>query len=50
MPQATDSNQGVTMQKQQFTDDEIANLREIFDLFDKDHKGAIDIKDLEAII
>lgn len=34
----------------QFTDDEIQNLKEIFDLFDKDHKGAIDIKDLEAIM
>ena len=34
----------------QFTDEEIQNLKEIFDLFDKDHKGAIDIKDLEAIM
>ena len=34
----------------QFTDEEIQNLKEIFDLFDKDHKGAIDITDLEAIM
>jgi len=34
----------------QFTDEEIQNLKEIFDLFDKDHKGSINIKDLEAIM
>ena len=34
----------------QFTDEEIQNLKEIFDLFDKDRKGAIEIKDLEAIM
>ena len=34
----------------QFTDEEIQNLKEIFDLFDKDRKGSIEIKDLEAIM
>lgn len=33
-----------------FSEEEIQNLREIFDLFDKDHKGEIDMKDLEAIM
>jgi Ca2+-binding EF-hand superfamily protein len=33
-----------------FTDDEIQNLRDIFDLFDRDKSGAIEIKDLEAIM
>lgn len=33
-----------------FTDEEIANLREIFDLFDKERIGSIDVKDLETIM
>ena len=33
-----------------FTDDEIQNLKEIFDLFDKEHNGRINAKDLEAIM
>lgn len=33
-----------------FTDDEIQNLKDIFDLFDKDHSGSIDMKDLESIM
>ena len=35
---------------QQFSEDEVQNLREIFDLFDKDKLGYIGIKDLEAIM
>ena len=38
------------LKKMGFSDEEIQNLREIFDLFDKDHKGHITIKDLEAIM
>lgn len=34
----------------QFSDEEIQNLREIFDLFDKEKSGSINIKDLEAIM
>lgn len=34
----------------QFSDEEIQNLREIFDLFDKQQCGSINIKDLEAIM
>ena len=37
-------------QPQQFTEDEIANLREIFDLFDREHQGKINVKDLETIM
>ena len=33
-----------------FTEDEIQNLKDIFDLFDKDRSGRIEIKDLEAIM
>ena len=33
-----------------FTEDEVQNLRDIFDLFDKEKQGRIDIKDLEAIM
>jgi len=33
-----------------FTEDEIQNLRDIFDLFDKERAGRIEIKDLEAIM
>ena len=33
-----------------FTDDEIQNLRDIYDLFDKEKTGRIDIRDLEAIM
>lgn len=34
----------------QFSQDEISNLKEIFDLFDKEKNGSINIKDLEAIM
>ena len=34
----------------QFSDEEIQNLREIFDLFDKDKTGSINTTDLEAIM
>lgn len=33
-----------------FTEDEVQNLRDIFDLFDKERAGRIDVKDLEAIM
>ena len=33
-----------------FTEDEVQNLRDIFDLFDKERQGHIDVKDLEAIM
>ena len=33
-----------------FTEDELQNLKDIFDLFDKERSGRIDIKDLEAIM
>ncbi len=33
-----------------FTEDEIQNLKDIFDLFDKDRTGRIDVRDLEAIM
>jgi Ca2+-binding EF-hand superfamily protein len=39
---------GETMQK--FSEDEIQNLREIFDLFDKAKSGSIGFVDLEAIM
>lgn len=35
---------------QRFSDDEVQNLREIFDLFDKEKQGQIDAKDLETIM
>lgn len=35
---------------QQFTEDEVQNLREIFDLFDKEKSGQIAAKDLETIM
>ena len=34
----------------QFSDEEIQNLREIFDLFDKESNGSILANDLEAIM
>lgn len=37
-------------QAQKFTDDEVQNLREIFDLFDKEKSGEISAKDLETIM
>ena len=40
----------VQQQPQQFTPEEIQNLKEIFDLFDKENSGQITIKDLEAIM
>ena len=33
-----------------FTDEEVQNLREIFDLFDKEQSGHIEVKDLETIM
>ena len=33
-----------------FTEDEISNLKDIFDLFDRDKTGRIEMKDLEAIM
>jgi Ca2+-binding EF-hand superfamily protein len=39
-----------TNSTQKFTDDEINNLKEIFDLFDKEQQGKIDVKDLETIM
>jgi Ca2+-binding EF-hand superfamily protein len=37
-------------QPMQFSDEEIQNLKEIFDLFDKQSEGAIQISDLDAIM
>ena len=37
-------------QNLQFSDEEIQNLKEIFELFDKNHTGQINMKDLEAIM
>ena len=34
----------------QFSDEEVQNLREIFDLFDKERNGTIYIKDLVQIM
>lgn len=34
----------------QFSDEEIQNLREIFDLFDKQNEGSILVSDLDAIM
>lgn len=34
----------------QFSEDEIQNLREIFELFDKERQGFINLKDLESIL
>ena len=34
----------------QFSDEEIQNLREIFDLFDKQSEGSIMVSDLDAIM
>jgi Ca2+-binding EF-hand superfamily protein len=34
----------------QFSEDEIQNLKEIFDLFDKEKNGTIDVKDLHTIM
>lgn len=33
-----------------FTEDEISNLKDIFDLFDREKQGKIEMKDLEAIM
>jgi hypothetical protein len=35
---------------QQFSEDEVSNLKEIFDLFDKSKTGLIGLQDLEAIM
>jgi Ca2+-binding EF-hand superfamily protein len=37
-------------QPMQFSDEEIQNLKEIFDLFDKQNEGAILVSDLDAIM
>jgi Ca2+-binding EF-hand superfamily protein len=34
----------------QFSEEEVQNLKEIFDLFDKEKQGSINIKDLESIM
>lgn len=34
----------------QFTEDEITNLKEIFDLFDHEKQGCINVSDLETIM
>ena len=44
------SQQQMEEQQLQFSDEEIQNLKEIFELFDKDRKGTINMKDLEAIM
>lgn len=33
-----------------FTEDEIQSLKDIFDLFDKEKAGKIEMKDLDAIM
>jgi len=38
------------IQPMQFSEEEVQNLKEIFDLFDKQQVGTINIKDLEAIM
>lgn len=45
--QQQDGNSGTV---QQFTEDEVQNLREIFDLFDKEKQQKINSKDLETIM
>jgi len=44
------SQQEENYQGAQFSEDEIQNLREIFDLFDKEKNGTIDAKDLHTIM
>ena len=43
-------NMNIQNNNMQFSDEEIQNLREIFDLFDKENQGAILANDLEAIM
>jgi len=38
------------IQPMQFSEEEVHNLKEIFDLFDKQQVGSINIIDLEAIM
>lgn len=45
-----DGEQAANDGQLKFSDEEIQNLKEIFDLFDKDHQGEINMKDLEAIM
>ncbi len=40
----------ITIEKNEFTEDEIQSLKDIFDLFDKEKSGKIEMKDLEAIM
>ena len=39
-----------TVGQAQFSEEEIQNLREIFDLFDKENQGSIVSSDLDAIM
>ena len=39
-----------SLPRMQFSEDEVQNLKEIFDLFDKERRAAIHISDLEAIM
>lgn len=48
-PISQDANQP-SNEAQRFSEDEVQNLREIFDLFDKEKQGQIDAKDLETIM
>ena len=41
---------GLLAEPNTFTQDEIQNLKDIFDLFDRDKTGRIEMKDLEAIM
>ena len=38
------------VQQNNFTEDEIQNLRSIFEMFDPNRTGAIEVKDLETIM
>ncbi len=44
------SNLTNILEAAEFTEEEIQNLRDIFDLFDRDKSGKIEMKDLEAIM
>lgn len=49
-PPVAAPSQPVEVSSGGFTEDEVQNLRDIFDLFDKEKHGRIDIRDLEAIM
>lgn len=38
------------LEKTSFTDEEIQSLKDIFDLFDREKAGRIEMKDLDAIM